>query len=176
MRAGDSAGQRVYPEPLDVGTADRWWDMTALRLDRAAPLRDARAGRIVGLYALHAGGEFVYVGHSSNVGARLAHHRRYAGPWVDRIRAAWMSFDDVDAARQVERIIAGSRYWHRPEWNRTGYGRGRRSAEIVAAWFAQRVVPDQHPIGGPPCSPGHAGHALPHELAGPRAAFRVGDW
>ena len=109
--------------------------MAPLRHDRSVPLRDARPGRVAGLYALHADGEFIYVGHSTNIGVRLAHHRRHAGRWVDRIRAAWMAFDDVRDARNVERTIAGTRYWHRPAWNRTGYGQGKRAAEIVEQWF-----------------------------------------
>ncbi len=143
----DDASGTIWPryaQPLDVGVEGRWWDLAPLRLDRAVPLRDARPGRVVGIYTLHADGEFVYVGQSASIGARLVHHRRHAGQWVDRIRVAWLAFEDVAGARRVERMIAGTRYWLRPEWNRTGYGSGRRSAEIVEEWFRLR--------GGEPAS------------------------
>ena len=132
------ASPRSYPQPLDVGVGGRWWDLSPLRFDRTVPLAGAHPRRIIALYTLHADGEFVYVGHSTNLGARLARHRHYTGPWVDRIRAAWIPFDDVHAARRVERMVAGTRYWHRPDWNRTGYGSGRHSASLVEQWFRAR--------------------------------------
>ena len=129
---------RTYPQPLDVGVDGRWWDLSPLRLDRAVPLATARPDPILALYALHADGIFVYVGHSTNLSRRLAAHRRHAGPWLHRIHAAWLPFDDLADARRVERMAANTRYWHRPDWNRTGYGSGRHSAALVDAWFRSR--------------------------------------
>ena len=128
----------VYAQPLDVGIGDRWWDLAPLRLDRAVPLRTAQPPRVPGLYTLHADGELVYVGQSTNLRVRVGTHRRHARERVDRILVAWMAFEDVREAREVEGMIASAMNRHRPPWNRTGYGRGTRAADIVEEWFRAR--------------------------------------
>ena len=149
------AAPRTYPEPLDVGVDGHWWDLSPLRLDRSVPLQSARPGRITALYALHAADQFVYVGHTTNLAARLTAHRRHAGPWLHRIRVAWLLFENVEDARRVERMVAGTRYWHRPDWNRTGYGSGRLSASLVDTWFRTHDAPPPGPSLSPAAGASH---------------------
>ena len=35
-------------------------------------------------------------------------------------------------------MVAGTRYWHRLDWNRTVYGSGCLSAALVTTWFLAR--------------------------------------
>ena len=69
----------------------------------------------------------------------MSNHRQAVEKWRDRMRVTWMAFADMAEARRAERTMIRAT---EPVWNRTGFGYGRRAAELVDEWFDQNSISD----------------------------------